>query len=353
MTSCAGPSAFGFVVSSLTVLGILATGAALVGLAAVSMVRRRAGAGSALLCAVATVTLAPAFVFAIVGVWASVLVLVAQAIGWLTAAVFALRQQPLAPRADTPDLVERRRKTPHLWMMLHVPFILAGGHLLAVAAARVLAPGTVPAPAACDLSVARELTVLAQGPWLGAGLVGSFVALVCAVMLLTPGEILRILRPGMTYPYHRLIQGRLRSPESRLIGAHVHMVAGLAVGLGLSGFLLDGQGLAAGAAVAIICTTLVADFASAVVGRKWGRTMWPHNPDKSHAGTIGGAAVAVLCCMPFVGPLGALIGVVVFVFTDLAAPIPLRASDNLLTPILMAIGFAAFQDYLVAPLGVY
>jgi dolichol kinase len=106
---------------------------------------------------------------------------------------------------------------------------------------------------------------------------------------------------------------------------------------------------AAAALVSVFTTASMADSASALVGMRWGTRKWFHNPGKSYAGTIAGTVVAGAAALVLVGPLGALLCMGVFLATDVAAPIPVPVTDNLLNPVILAAAYWVWAPQPVLP----
>ena len=77
---------------------------------------------------------------------------------------------------------------------------------------------------------------------------------------------------------------------------------------------------------------------AALIGRRFGKHKWPIVKGKSFEGSIAGCVVGFISAMFFVGWFLALIGVLIFVFTDIALA-KVEISDNASNPILMAIVF--------------
>jgi dolichol kinase len=96
----------------------------------------------------------------------------------------------------------------------------------------------------------------------------------------------------------------------------------------------------------MILVTVLADAASAIVGLRWGRRKWPHNAGKSLVGTAAGTAAALAFGALFLGwPLG-LLTAAWFLVVDVAAPVPVPVSDNLLNPIGLAALYTALAPRL-------
>jgi dolichol kinase len=244
----------------------------------------------------------------------------------------------LRERLPVPELVlddEARRKVPHLLMGLFLALYAFAGHFFLVAAAGVRLPD------AANVDLARD------AGWLAGGHVVGVLLLLAILLILLPVELVRLRFPDADYPWKRIIVTRLRRHEAELAGAHIHMSAGLAVVfVGLTGWGAWEQTVMA--ALGVLSVTVFADAASALVGKRWGRRKWFHNPGKSYLGSLGGTAVALLVAWPFVGLPMALLFALAFLVVDAAAPMPVPVSDNLLNPASLGLLALAFPG-LVEP----
>lgn len=235
---------------------------------------------------------------------------------------------------------EDRRKVPHLLMGLNLLVFLFLGHFMLLALSW-FGPSD-PSPGEGWGNVAR----LAEGSWLAAGQVMGAWFLLFLLYVLLPVELLRLRFPARDYPFRRIIESRLREREQGLFGAHLY----IAVGAGLAIVLLGRDPwlwpVTVPAAMAVLAVTVFADAASALVGIRWGRRRWFHNPGKTYVGTAGGALVALVLAIPLVGPLAGVLAAVLFVTIDALAPKPIPISDNLLNPILLAALFWVLRNQL-------
>ena len=248
------------------------------------------------------------------------------------------RRMPRWLRWRMPDMGhEDRRKGPHLLMGLFVLWFAILGHV-AVAALWALGPGTAPPGEGWG-----NVGALAGGPWLAAGQVSAAWVALLLVFVLLPVELLRLRFPGHSYPFKRIIETRLRERERGLFGAHLYISIGVALAALYLGRDPGLWNVTVPAAMAMVAVTVFADTASALVGIRWGRTRWFHNPGKSYVGTLGGTAVAFACCVPLVGWAPASLAAVLFVAIDAVAPRPFPVSDNLLNPAALAALFWALR----------
>lgn len=245
-------------------------------------------------------------------------------------------------KTPVPDLPqEERRKVPHVAMGAYVLPYLGLGHAVALL-------GVAVGPAILSAAAARNAALAAAAPWHEAGIVAGLALLLLLVFVLLPVELVRLAFPATPYPWKRVIEPLLRPREAGLVGGHVHMAVGAALAALVLATRLPGHAAAA-ATVTVLGVAVFADALSAIVGIRFGRTKWGHNANKSHIGTLAGTLAAFAIAVPFVGwPLAAL-AAAWFLLVDVAAPVPVPISDNLLNPIGLALLFAALPD-LVAPL---
>jgi len=83
-------------------------------------------------------------------------------------------------------------------------------------------------------------------------------------------------------------------------------------------------------ACAAVLTTALADSAAAVIGSRWGRRPWPHNPRKSLIGSAAFFAVALACGLLWLRPPQAAL---LALAATLIESLPLDEWDNFLVPI--------------------
>ena len=90
------------------------------------------------------------------------------------------------------------------------------------------------------------------------------------------------------------------------------------------------------AILAMLAVTVLADAASALIGIRFGWRRWAHNAGKTYVGSAAGTAVAFIAALPFVGAPLAALSAAVFLIVDVAAPVPIPVSDNILNPLALA-----------------
>lgn len=241
-------------------------------------------------------------------------------------------------RAD----LESRRKAPHLLMGLFLVFYLGVGFLVLRGFWDVAYGGTG-AGAGEGVQNLFVATHAADGTWLVAGHLFSVTLLLCLLFLILPNELLRLKVPELSYPFKATILERLRDKEAGLFGAHYYITATLPLAILWVARDPATWDAAIPAVLALLAVTVFADSASALVGQRFGRTPWFHNPGKTYMGTLGGTAVAFLVAWPFVGVPVAVASAAVFLFMDVVGPVPVPVSDNILNPV----GLAAAYTFLL------
>lgn len=240
-------------------------------------------------------------------------------------------------RAD----LEARRKAPHLLMGLFLIAYLGVGFLVLRGAWSVAYGGTGEGAGegVHNLFVATHAEA---GTWLVAGHLFSATVLLCLLFLILPNELLRLKYPELSFPFKATILERLRDKEAGLFGAHYYITATLPLAVLWVTRDPARWDTAVPSVLALLAVTVFADTASALVGTRFGRTPWFHNPGKTYMGTLGGVVVAFLVALPFVGVPVAVASAGVFLFVDVIGPVPVPVSDNILNPL----GLAAMYTFL-------
>lgn len=239
---------------------------------------------------------------------------------------------------------EQRRKMPHLLMGLFLPLYLAVGSLLLRGLWELSRQGPVlDREAFTNLHAA---THAAEGAWLVGGQTVGLFGLLLLLYCILPTEFLRLRYPELSYPFKAIITSRLRRREKGLFGAHYYLAAStplMALWLTRDPAHWD---VTVYAVLAVICVSVFADAASALVGIRLGKRKWFHNPGKSYLGSAGGTIVAFALALPFVGLPMAAATAAVFLVVDIVAPVPFSVSDNLLNPIALGGIYIAMQGQL-------
>lgn len=235
---------------------------------------------------------------------------------------------------------EQRRKTPHLMMGLYLLAYTVLGYLILRGIHAAVPADQVVGENLHNLRAALDAGVLASGHMVG------LTALLGLLFLLLPVEMVRLRFPQLGYPFKGTITSMMRDRERGLFGAHYYITATLPLAIMLVARDSTTWDTTLFAVLAMLGVTIFADTASALVGIRWGRRKWPHNPNKSYVGTFGGAAVAFAVAIAFVGFPVAVVSAVVFVIVDVLAPVPFSASDNILNPMALAATYIATEAWL-------
>lgn len=243
---------------------------------------------------------------------------------------------------------EEKRKTPHLMMGFFLVIYGVLGYAI-LNGILGLAPG--------DADFGREswhnLQAVVDGGYLAAGHVVGVICILGLLFLLLPVELVRLQFPQADYPFKGTITSLMREKERGSFGAHYYITATLPVAIL---WLTDDPAhwdRTIYAVLAVFGVTVFADAASALIGVRYGRLKFPHNPNKSWMGTWGGTLAAAALALPFTGPIGALAAAGVFFLVDVFAPVPFSASDNILNPLGMAIAYSLLADHLQPMLPFY
>ncbi|HLF15922.1 MAG TPA: hypothetical protein VI796_00600 [Candidatus Thermoplasmatota archaeon] len=235
---------------------------------------------------------------------------------------------------------EGRRKAPHLMMSA---FLLLYGALgyLAVRGLWSLVGG---GPGSGESL--RNLYEASHHGWLAAGHLFAVFGLFTVLLVILPTELLRLRYPETSYPFKAIILSRLRTREAGLFGAHYYIAA--TVPLAVLWLTRDAAHWDTGipAVFAMLAVSIFADTASALVGIRFGRRKWFHNPNKSYLGSVGGTLVAFAVALPFVGLPVAVASALVFLLVDVLAPVPFAVSDNILNPLALAATYTLLHGQL-------
>ncbi|MHA1150573.1 MAG: phosphatidate cytidylyltransferase [Promethearchaeota archaeon] len=181
------------------------------------------------------------------------------------------------------------------------------------------------------------------------GLVVQFFMLVCIFIGNADIEIMRLRFNQYSFPMKKMLQKTRRSTEIKDTSASMLLLLGLASSSIILTYFPDDVLRGIYAQMGVICIAVFSDMFAALIGRKWGKHKWKKIcPGKSIEGTLAGFSVGFFTAMIFVGPLLALIGVLIFTFTDLVLD-KVKLSDNGLNPILIAIAYKLLI-FLVSPM---
>lgn len=167
------------------------------------------------------------------------------------------------------------------------------------------------------------------------GLVIQFFMVICLFIGNADCELMRLRFKDYDFPLKKTLQKTRRPTEINDMSASMLLL----LGLGISTLILT-YGSAdriAGiwAQMGVICIAVFSDMFAALIGRRWGKHKWKIVPGKSFEGSIAGFLVGFFTAMFFVGWILALLGALIFVFTDIALD-KVKISDNALNPIVIA-----------------
>lgn len=155
-------------------------------------------------------------------------------------------------------------------------------------------------------------------------------------------EILRLRYPKVNFALKRTLQKTRRASEARSFGAHVSMLPGFLLGgIILTYDVSTNLEVQVMAIFALVTVSTLADLMAAMIGRRYGKHKWKRFHGKSIEGTLAGSITAFIGSVFFVGPVLGLLSVGIFIITDLVLG-ELRISDNLTTPLLLAIVYRLF-----------
>jgi len=174
----------------------------------------------------------------------------------------------------------------------------------------------------------------------------TMMALIGALILAIISDLIRIIWSPEYSLFNFLSSSILRNKEINAIGPHIYLITGM-----IFTYMLYMVGLIhilaffTGALIACI-----SDAAAALIGRKYGKhkVIVRSKDTKSMEGFLAGMIVAYIVGIILIGPIYAIIGVVIFFITDYY---PIYIADNVLNPLLIPIGIQLFILLLGLPVG--
>ncbi|MHA1293223.1 MAG: hypothetical protein ACTSQJ_11215, partial [Promethearchaeota archaeon] len=152
-------------------------------------------------------------------------------------------------------------------------------------------------------------------------------------------ELIRLNWPNANFPLKKTIATIKRESELRCFASHMHMIPSFCLGAILLIYFSHDYYITVYAIFGMIFISIFGDMSAALIGKKYGRHKWSFLEEKSIEGTLIGFIVSFSVGFLFLGFLGALIGSLIFIFTDIICPKITTISDNLLNPILISIAF--------------
>jgi len=180
------------------------------------------------------------------------------------------------------------------------------------------------------------------------GLIAQFFIILCTFFFSANAEIMSLRFEDYSYPLKKTLKSTRRFTESHDIAAAILLLLGLEVSALIltygSSYRIEGIY----AQMGVVCISVLSDMAAAIIGRKWGTHRWPIVKGKTLEGSAAGFIVGFFSALLFVGPILALIGALVFVFTDVLLA-KINISDNASNPIIIALVFKLLI-FLVNPL---
>ncbi|MHA1818893.1 MAG: hypothetical protein ACTSU2_06825 [Promethearchaeota archaeon] len=158
----------------------------------------------------------------------------------------------------------------------------------------------------------------------------GILVLACSVasMVLLTIEITRLSNKHH-FPFHKTVQRNLRYSEIDSFASYTHFILGYSFAAVMLPSLLF---------VAVLSIISFGDAAASIIGMRFGKHHYKHN-NKSVEGSIGGFIFTFIPVWIFAGPIYALVAAVGFTIIDIYTPKPIKASDNILTPMVITILF--------------
>jgi len=174
----------------------------------------------------------------------------------------------------------------------------------------------------------------------------TMMALIGALILTIVSDLIRILWSPEYSLFNFLSKSILRNKEKNAAGPHIYLITGM-----VFSYMLYMVGLIP--ILAFFTGTLIAclsDASAALIGKKYGKhkVIVRSKDIKSVEGFLAGMVIAYFVGLILVGPIYAIIGVVIFFITDY---FPIFTADNLLNPIFIPIGIQLFILILGFPVG--
>ncbi len=176
------------------------------------------------------------------------------------------------------------------------------------------------------------------------GLIVHFFMLLCIMIGNADIELMRLRFKKYNFPLKKTLQLTRRPTEINDISASLLLLLGLAVSSLILTYGSEDRIAGVYAVMAVICISVFSDMFAALIGRKWGKHKWKIIPGKSYEGSLAGFLIGFFTAIFFVGWFLALIGALIFIFTDIALD-KVNISDNALNPILIAIIFKLLISY--------
>ncbi len=176
------------------------------------------------------------------------------------------------------------------------------------------------------------------------GLIAHFFIILCTLFFNLDIELIHLRFPNSNYPLKRKILSARRISEENDISHSVLLLLGLLLSSLILTYTSDNIIKGIYAQMAVISITVLSDMFAALIGKKFGKHNWSFAKDKSYEGSIVGFIIGFFVAMIFVGPFLALLGSLIFIFTDIFLA-KLNISDNISNPILISILFKILIEF--------
>ncbi|MFX1392671.1 MAG: phosphatidate cytidylyltransferase [Promethearchaeota archaeon] len=176
------------------------------------------------------------------------------------------------------------------------------------------------------------------------GLIIQFFLFLCIFWYNADVDIMRLRFSKYYFLFRRMFQVTRRPTEINDISASVLLLLSLATAAIILTYSSANRIAGIYAQMAVICISVLSDMFAALIGRKWGKHKWPIIKGKSFEGSIAGFLIGFFAAAIFVGWFLALIGAIIFIFTDIALA-KVEISDNVSNPILLAIVFKILIEF--------
>jgi dolichol kinase len=159
-----------------------------------------------------------------------------------------------------------------------------------------------------------------------------------ALLVEIDNEIFFNLWPEYDFPFKAIMERSLRDEERGTLASNVHMVLGFLIGTTILAYNqpIENMPLVINTISTMILVGIWGDLMACLFGKTWGKTKWKWYPKKSSLGSAAGMITTFLIAVWFIGVWGAIIAMIMFLFSD----IPLskwNICDNMSFPFFLGI----------------
>ena len=154
------------------------------------------------------------------------------------------------------------------------------------------------------------------------------LAAVGASVVLLSIEITR-LSDKYHFPFHKTVQRNLRTNELDCFASYTHFMVGYTFAAIMLPSILW---------LATLSIIAFGDAAASTIGMKFGKHKISHN-GKSWEGVVAGFVCTLIPVYLLVGPFYAITAAISFALIDIFTPKPIKASDNILVPVVITVIF--------------